>query len=199
MSTGLKVHLGAFDKAIEGWLNTDVTPHIWVAKVPFLPYLMHAIGFLSAERFVQHRHGVFGRLHYMDLTKPLPFKDASVAVFFSSHVLEHLFLDEVQRLIPEMYRCLQQEGVCRVVVPDLEKIVALFDPQNPRPFLYDMYEVASRSAVKNTHHSGFTSPFLLDLFRSAGFREVDICDYRVGRCPDLEKLDNRPNSLFSKQ
>jgi SAM-dependent methyltransferase len=188
--------LGAFDKAVDGWVNTDITPHLWIGRIPLLPRLMHVAGLLSAERLEQHRRGIFAQLHHLDLTRPLPFPNASVEAFFSSHVLEHLFMDEAERLIGEMSRCLIPGGICRIVVPDLEKIVAKFDPRNPRPFLQDIYEVACRSAVKNAHHSGFTGPFLAELFRTAGFREASVCAYRNGRCPDVEQLDNRPDSLF---
>ena len=35
------------------------------------------------------------------------------------------------------------------------------------------------------------------LLRDAGFSEVDRCGFQQGRCPDLDKLDNRPEmSLF---
>ena len=32
-----KLHVGAFDVAHDGWLNTDVTPHMAIARVPGLP------------------------------------------------------------------------------------------------------------------------------------------------------------------
>ncbi len=130
------------------------------------------------------------------MTNSLPFKANSIEAIFSSHVFEHLFMDEVERLISECYRVLQPDGVIRVVVPDLEKIICLYDAEDPRRFLVDIYEVATRSAVKNSHHSAFTGKFLTKLFKEAGFSTSEILSYQKGRCPDISLLDNRPDSLF---
>lgn len=192
----MKLHLGAFDSGIAGWQNTDITPHIWIAKIPALPFVLYKLGLMPRARYEQHVHGVFSMLNYLNLCKPLPYADNEVDAIFSSHVFEHLFMDEVEALISECYRVLRQGHVCRVVVPDLEKIMSLYDSEDPRKFITDIYEVASRSAVKNSHHCAFTGAFLTHLFTQAGFSKCQVLSYRVGSCPDIELLDNRPESLF---
>jgi SAM-dependent methyltransferase len=191
-----RLHLGAFDCAIPGWVNTDITPHLWIARIPMADKVLRGLGKLSDERYAAYRDGRFRSLRYVDLTKPLPFDDESCEAVFSSHVFEHLFMDEVERLVPEIYRVLVKGGVCRVVVPDLEKIVARFDPADPTPFIDEIYEIGSRSAVKNAHHCGFTHASLGMLFRRAGFSQSKKCHYREGDCPDIGRLDNRPESIF---
>jgi SAM-dependent methyltransferase len=195
--TGLsRLHLGAFDCGVPGWINTDITPHLWIAHIPMVPRLLHAFGMISDKRYSAYLDGRFRALRYVDLTKPLPFGDESCEAVFSSHVFEHLFMDEVERLVPEIKRVLAPGGICRVVVPDLEKIVAQFDPANPAPFISEIYEVGSRSTVKNTHHCGFTHASLASLFKRAGFSRTRSCSYLEGDCPDIDKLDNRPESIF---
>jgi hypothetical protein len=192
----IKLHLGAFDQSVPGWVNTDVTPHIWISRVPLAAFALFKMGKMSAHRYQQHCRGVFRSLKYMELTRPLPYADDSVSAIFSSHVFEHLFLDEVIPLIGECFRVLAKGGVCRVVVPDLEKIVADFDARDPTRFLMDIYEVGTRSAVKNSHHCGYTGQSLSDLFEKAGFEHCRVVSFRVGDCPDIDTLDNRPESLF---
>jgi predicted SAM-dependent methyltransferase len=193
----LKVQLGAFDRPANGWLNTDITPHIWIAKIPFAPRILYSAGFMTEQRYHQHVNSIFSSLSYLDLSKPLPFTGNSVDAIFSSHVFEHLFMDEVERLIQEIHRCLTPGGICRVVVPDLEKIIKIFDRQDPRQFVTAIFEVSARRNVKNAHHCGFTGSLLEKLFREAGFTETAVLAYKVGRCPDVEELDNRPEeSLF---
>ena len=192
----MKVHLGAFDQGIDGWINGDVTPHLFITRVPFLPIVLHKCGVMDAMRLAQHESGVFRKLVYLDLARPLPYHDNCVSAFFSSHVLEHLFIGEVVALVREMHRCLVPGGVCRVVVPDLSKMVKAFDASNPRDFLLQVFEAESRGAVKNAHHWGFTIEYLTAIFREAGFTECNETAYRVGKCPDLARLDNRPESIF---
>jgi SAM-dependent methyltransferase len=191
-----RVQLGAFDCAIPGWVNTDVTPHLWIARIPMAGRVLHSLGKLSDERYTAYRDGRFRSLRYVDLTKALPFKDKSCEAVFSSHAFEHLFMEEVERLVPEIWRVLITGGVCRVIVPDLEKIVACFDPADPRKFIEDIYEVGNRSAVKNAHHCGFTHTSLSTLFLSAGFSQTRKCEYKKGDCPDIDRLDSRPESIF---
>jgi SAM-dependent methyltransferase len=202
MSTGselnglIKLHIGAFNYPADGWLNTDITPHIWISKIPLAPKLLHMAGKMTKERLAEHERGVFRRLKYLDITRPLPFANASVAAVFSSHVFEHLFMDEVYPLVLEIHRVLAPGGICRVVVPDLEKIVAAFDPNSPDQFIQDIYEVSKREAVKNSHHCGFTKASLVKIFKAAGFSKAEPLTYQVGACPDVKALDNRPESIF---
>ena len=197
VKSGLKVQLGAFDCALDGWVNTDITPHLMIARVPGLAALLWRAGVLNDERRRQHAAGIFAKLRYADLTKRLPFSDGSCSAVFSSHVFEHLFLDEARRLILEIGRILAPGGVCRTVVPDLALVVQKFTSADPEPFLHSIYEIGRRSQIKNAHHSGYTGEFLTRLFYEAGFSRAYVTSYRVGACPDLDLLDNRPEiSLF---
>ncbi len=132
-SLTIKLHLGASNCSVPGWVNTDITPHIWIAKIPFAASILRFLGPVTQERYEQHRRGAFKNLKHMDLTKPLPFADESVSAVFSSHVFEHLFFDEVDRLVGEIQRVLVPGGVCRVVVPDIEKIMPLKVVATRRP------------------------------------------------------------------
>lgn len=194
---GMKLHLGAFDRAVEGWLNTDVTPHIFISRVPGAAGLLRAAGKLDDHKYHMHRSGQFRALRYLDLTKPLPFADESVTAVFSSHVFEHLFRDEITQLVGEIRRVLTPGGVCRVVVPDLDKVVANYDREAPEHFLSALFEADTRDAVKNGHHWGFTGASLKKLFEACGFVTAEVVGFREGRCPDIGVLDNRPDeSIF---
>ncbi len=55
-----------------------------------------------------------------DLTSfiKLPFKDNSVNIFYSSHLIEHLSNEHNDFLFSEVYRCLNNGGIFRIVCPD---------------------------------------------------------------------------------
>ncbi|WP_242057170.1 MULTISPECIES: methyltransferase domain-containing protein [Oscillatoriales] len=58
-----------------------------------------------------------------DLRKGLPYANNYFDVCYSSHVIEHLTIDEVKFHLKEALRVLKPKGIIRVVVPDLEGIV----------------------------------------------------------------------------
>lgn len=62
----------------------------------------------------------------MDLTemKPIPLEGGSVDLIFCSHLVEHLFDDQVDYLFDEVRRVLRPGGVFRVTCPDVEWSVA---------------------------------------------------------------------------
>lgn len=64
-----------------------------------------------------------GRLHIQyDLTshQPFPFKDNTLKVAYTSHVIEHIRNDDVEYLFREVYRCLQPGGYFRITCPDID-------------------------------------------------------------------------------
>jgi SAM-dependent methyltransferase len=59
---------------------------------------------------------------FCDIRKPLPYPNNVFNAVYSSHTLEHLTKDKGEKLILEIYRILKKGGICRIVVPDTEKI-----------------------------------------------------------------------------
>ena len=68
-----RLQLGAFDHVQPGWLNTDVTPHLFVARVPGLAWLLHRVGLIGEERYAAHRSGAFRSLTYLDVGRRFRF------------------------------------------------------------------------------------------------------------------------------
>lgn len=58
-----------------------------------------------------------------DLNQPLPFESKSVDVVYHSHVLEHFTRDSGIKFLTECRRVLKENGIIRIVVPNLEEIV----------------------------------------------------------------------------
>jgi ubiquinone/menaquinone biosynthesis C-methylase UbiE len=83
---------------------------------------------MPPHRLEQHQRGVFKDLTYLNVTKPFPYKEATFDFVFSCHLLEHLFIPQAQTFIGEIFRVLKPGGICRIVVLDLDKIVADYDP-----------------------------------------------------------------------
>lgn len=61
-----------------------------------------------------------------DITKGLPIESGSVDVVYSSHVLEHLKLKQLENVMKEINRVLKPNGILRLAVPNLEDIAVKY-------------------------------------------------------------------------
>lgn len=61
-----------------------------------------------------------------DVTRPLPFANATFDAVYHSHLLEHLPREDAAPFLCECRRVLRPGGVLRIAVPDLEAIVRLY-------------------------------------------------------------------------
>jgi SAM-dependent methyltransferase len=190
-----KLHLGCFDIPVEGWINTDITPHIWISRIPFAAQVLHFAGQMSAERLAQHRDGVFQKLTYLDVAKKFPYPSESFHAIFTCHMLEHLYPPAAIHCIQECRRVLCRDGVLRIGIPDLDRLVSDYDPQTPDLFLQSIFEYG-RGLQKNSHHWHYNFNSLKTALLNAGFSKAERCVFKVGACPDVEKMDTRPESLF---
>lgn len=58
-----------------------------------------------------------------NLLNGIPYADESFEVVYHSHVLEHFSKNDGKKFIGECYRVLKREGILRIGVPDLQKII----------------------------------------------------------------------------
>jgi SAM-dependent methyltransferase len=197
MAPERKLQLGAFDRVQPGWINTDVTPHLVVARIPVLPWLLHRLGLIGDERWQGYRSGAFRALRYLDLTRPFPFPDSSVEAIYSSHVFEHLHPDVAELCLRECRRVLRPGGILRIAVPDLDNIVAHYDPEDPDDFLFGIYQGRGSHDMGNARHWWhYNAVSLAVLLGTIGFTDVRRCDFRQGRLPDVAEIEHRDWSLF---
>jgi predicted SAM-dependent methyltransferase len=190
------LHIGCLATGMPGWENTDITPHIFVARVPGAARLLRALRLMTEQRYQEHRHGVYSRVSYLNAGKKFPYPAGTFDNVFSCHMLEHLYRAEAENCAHEVYRVLKPGGVFRVVVPDLDIYVRAYDERHPEALLQKIYE-NTQKRDKNRHHWMYTASSLKRLLTDAGFTTIERCSYRKGRCPDLDKLDSRPDeSLF---
>lgn len=192
-----RLHLGAFDQVQPGWVNTDITPHLFVARVPGLPWLLHRMGIVGTERYAAYRDGRFRTLRYLDVSRRFRFPSSSFECAYCSHLLEHLDPDVAERCLREVHRVLRPDGILRLAVPDLDQVVAQYDPADPESFLAGMYEAHSgRRSRSSRHHWQYNATSLEAMLQRVGFREIRRREYRVGLCPQLERIETRRWSLF---
>jgi SAM-dependent methyltransferase len=138
---------------------------------------------LNDHRFVHH-----------DLTYGIPFPNASVDFVYSSHFLEHLERPAGLRLLQDSCRVLRPGGVIRICVPDLEKAVQFYLAGDRARFL--AYFFTDEREDRHRHRFMYDFETLRDTLCGAGFVDIVKCQFRIGRTPDLDLLDNRSDETL---
>tara|TARA_Y100000591_G_scaffold42123_1_gene31139 strand:+ start:869 stop:1531 length:663 start_codon:yes stop_codon:yes gene_type:complete len=126
----LKVHLGCGKNALDGFLNYDNNLFLLFKYIPFIE------NFLSLFNFVPKWFCEFitiareKDIKYCDASKKIPFKDSSVDLIYSCHMLEHLDKSEAEMFFNESYRVLKTRGIMRLVVPDFQRLIEKYNIDN---------------------------------------------------------------------
>jgi predicted SAM-dependent methyltransferase len=95
-----------------------------------LQYINLGCGDHFHEDWVNVDFNVTGRgVFAHNLNRGIPFKDDSFDVVYHSHLLEHFSKMNAEFFIRECYRVLKENGIIRVVIPDLEQIIVEYQKQ----------------------------------------------------------------------
>ena len=119
----LKIHLGCGKNALDGFINFDNNIFLFLKHIPFIEKFLGLFNFVPKWfcEFVSVARKK--NIRYCDASKRLPFKDSTVDLIYSCHMLEHLDKDESNFFFNESYRVLKRNGVMRIVVPDFHKLI----------------------------------------------------------------------------
>jgi predicted SAM-dependent methyltransferase len=91
------------------------------------PYLQIGCGPCANDKFVNLDYFWQPGVDIVwDINKRLPFGNNRFKGIYTEHCLEHFDLKRLANILKEFYRLLDQEGVLRIVVPDLRKYVVAY-------------------------------------------------------------------------
>lgn len=194
----IKVNLGAGLHVAEGWIHVDGNMHAMFAgwPAPFLRRLYRAantVQWLPEDEYLR-RLREYEIVHH-EMETGLPFADNSVDYVYSSHVLEHFFREDAERLVKEIHRVLRSGGRVRICVPDLDHAISLYRAGEKEAALAYFFEPAGAGYYRQ-HRYMYDFELLRRMLAQAGFTNVSRCAYRQGEVPDLDVLDNRPEETL---
>jgi SAM-dependent methyltransferase len=209
-SSGLRLNLGCGLDAIDGWVNVDKSFGPMLGRHPHLSKLLFVAGVLNGE---QYRTEWPQNIQRTDIVRRMPWPEASVSFIYSSHMMEHLNRIEVRKVLTEFMRVLRAGGLVRLALPDLHVMARDYlerkrasDPTAADRFVEATYlaPAADGSMFRRMIVRRFSRPHLWmydvesfsHLLKGLGFNDVTRWEFRRGECPDLELLENRPESFF---
>ncbi len=142
-----------------------------------------------------------------DLTRGrLPFRDASIRGVYSEHCLDCIPHEHFKRQLRGIHRVLKPGGVFRLVLPDGELYLDLYQKRKTDKsvvFPYGEKEATgmmsvNRYAREHTHRYSYDFETLALLLREAGFRNIERKAFKVGSMPELliDRPERRIESLY---
>ncbi len=142
-----------------------------------------------------------------DLNQPLPLDDASVRGVFTEHCLEHIPFGACQNALRECRRGLLPGGTLRIVVPDAELYLDLYQRAKRGENVEFPYQTANevtplicvnRIFRNHGHLFAYDEQTLSGMLRDAGFVDVRRTGFREGRDPRLlvDREERAVESLY---
>lgn len=142
-----KIHLGCGTIAPPDWINIDSSWNAWLAKYPVLRKFIQMTGIINRDLLnIPWPKNIL----IFNITKNLPFQENSIDYIYSSHSLEHLYLEQAKKLLHECYRILKPKGTIRIVVPDLKSLVTEYLSSKPR-VLNDGFNTNADRLISKLH------------------------------------------------
>lgn len=140
---------------------------------------------------------------YWDLCKSLPFPDKSVAMIYSSHVLEHFSYPDLVRLLKECLRILKPGGSFSACVPDARLYVQgyinpdAFDQKllsyKPGVISTQGIDIINYIAYMDGHHKYmFDRGNLVRVLSLVGFAKVHLRDFD----PKIDLPERQHESIY---
>lgn len=137
-----------------------------------------------------------------DITKGLPYPDNTISHIISVHTFEHFTLPQARKVLKDCYNKLCDNGVIRIIVPDLKNIINDFNnfedsefyskfPNKWEFLLYAMYDTSSTSTP---HKYMYYDENIVEELKRVGFKSVKIVsdDNRLSEHEEYQKITNFP-------
>lgn len=110
----MNVQYGCGKCAPDNWINFDISPTLRLERLPII-----------GRFFIRNEWGPYPKnVKVGNIVRGLPgIKDNSCDAVYCSHVLEHLYYSDLQIALKNTYDILKENGIFRLVVPDMEVFV----------------------------------------------------------------------------
>jgi SAM-dependent methyltransferase len=181
-----RVNVGCGTTPTPGWINYDNSPSVRLARHPLLAAFLYRLGLINKDQKILILAATNKDILWAEATTYIPLPNASVDVLYSSHMIEHLDRENAMSFLIEVRRVLASNGIVRIVVPDLKKLVAEYLEQGDADAFIER-TLLTRSKPKNIleklkylvvgerlHQWMYDGNSMVRLLMKAGFRDPKI-------------------------
>lgn len=139
----------------------------------------------------------------VDITKRLPFADASADYILAEHVIEHVEYRQALAFMRECRRVLKPGGVARFAVPSIEKVWKHADAEYFAFVKRWSKQEGLRPAIQalldcHGHKAPWTESLLLVTAYQAGFDNVKVCEPGESEIADLVGVEGHHKVIGEK-
>ena len=198
----MKINIGCGMSPTKNWKNYDYSTSIKLSKYPILSRVLFKLNLVNEEQNNYINYSSENKIELLDATKKFPFKDSSIDVIYSSHMMEHLHRDDAINFIKECYRVLRPKGILRLVMPDLRiNINSYLNSNDADKFIEDLLiqppKTKSITDLAKLYFSGgfrehqwmYDEKSLIKLLLSCSFKYVIALPPGKTNIPDHDDLD----------
>jgi len=204
----MKVNLGSGPRHVEGWVEFDKSPSLLLSKVRVIRSWLRAVDLISENHIIDWD----SRITYKNALR-VSLRKGSVQYFYISHLLEHLYRDDAERLLDNTFEMLAAGGIIRICSPDYDLILDEYlsskddSPLTSANRLEDRllshpsskprgFTRVSRALSGHTHYWHPFKTQVLRMLENSGFSQCNFLEFRQGELPDLHLIETRESHSF---
>jgi predicted SAM-dependent methyltransferase len=126
-----------------------------------------------------------------DITKKIPLPDNSIKGIFCEHCLEHIPFDQCLNVLKNFRRVLKKEGRIRIVVPDAELYLDLYNKKKSGESVLFPFQTIDDNKTSmmhvnqcfrdHGHQFAYDAETLSKLLEKAGFVDIERRSFMVGK------------------
>ena len=134
-----------------------------------------------------------------DITSLPDFNTGTVDLVYMCHILEHIKRKDLKKVLSEMKKVLKVGGVLRLSVPDLDKLIEVYNASGKNVSSISHQLMGGQDHEYNIHYSVFNHQRLTKLLKEVGFQKVVTWDPDNCRYHDFKDRATREIKVDGKE
>jgi predicted SAM-dependent methyltransferase len=206
-----RINIGCGETPTRGWLNFDNSASLKLSSYPMLSRILRKVKLVNDSQWERITFCRENTIIWANAAEKIPLPSSSVEVLYSSHMLEHLDRIEAKHFLGEARRVLAPEGIIRLAVPDIKRIIEKYAADGDADAFVDTTymcvprprTVSSRIAmllVGTRHHQWmYDGVSLCKLLTESGFAGAQCLDpgrTKIANHEPLDLCERRDESVY---